>query len=136
MSAVPAEATPPVEPAIAARLRERFPQAAVTVALPRGEVTLEVPHGAWFESALALRDELGFDQLIDLCGVDYLSYGSDEWDTTVSSEGYSRGVEGKTTGRILWGEQPNGVALETDPRYAFGVRLISVKQIVSQSLSR
>ena len=29
----------------------------------------------------ARRAEFGFEQLIDLCGVDYLGYGSDEWDT-------------------------------------------------------
>ena len=40
----------------------------------------------------------------DLCGVDYLSYGSDEWDTDVSAEGFSRGVEGKGAGRFAWGE--------------------------------
>ncbi|GGZ58615.1 NADH-quinone oxidoreductase subunit C [Lysobacter xinjiangensis] len=124
MSAVPSEA---VEPAIAARLRERFPQAAVIVAQPRGEVTLEVGHESWFETARSLRDEFGFEQMIDLCGVDYLSYGSDEWDTTVSSEGYSRGVEGKSTPRIVWGEQPNGVELETDRRFAVVLHLLSVQ---------
>jgi len=38
-----------------------------------GELTIEVKdHRA---AALKLRDELGFEQLIDLCGVDYASYG-------------------------------------------------------------
>ncbi|HEY4581722.1 MAG TPA: NADH-quinone oxidoreductase subunit C [Lysobacter sp.] len=115
------------EPAIAARLRERFPQAAMIVAQPRGEVTLEVGHASWFETARSLRDEFGFEQLIDLCGVDYLSYGSDEWDTSVSNEGFSRGVEGKAGARIVWGEQPNGAELETDRRFAVVVHLLSVQ---------
>ena len=88
--------------AFIATLQARFPEAAVLVAEPRGEVTLEFPAAAWREAACALRDEFGFEQLVDLCGVDYMGYGSDEWDTTVSSEGYSRGVEGKSTGRLVW----------------------------------
>lgn len=35
-----------------------------------------------------------FDQLIDLCGVDYLHYGISEWDTdSVTETGFSRGRE-------------------------------------------
>ncbi len=79
--------------------------------MPRGEIALELPHDAWFDAAVQLRDEFGFEQLIDLCGVDYLSYGSDEWDTDVSSEGFSRGVEGKAMGRFVWGEQPSGAGI-------------------------
>ena len=43
-----------------------------------------------------LRDEaaFGFEQLVDVCGVDYLTYGEDEWVTeSASSSGFSRGVE-------------------------------------------
>jgi len=38
-----------------------------------GEITIEVKD--YKAAALTLRDELGFEQLIDLCGVDYSSYG-------------------------------------------------------------
>jgi NADH-quinone oxidoreductase subunit C len=96
-----------VAPDFAARLRERFDGAAVDVAMPRGEVTLEVPAGAWRATCLALRDEFGFEQLVDLSGVDYLGYGADEWDTEVSSEGFSRGVEGAGPGRFGWGQAPS-----------------------------
>jgi len=98
------------EPAatFAQRLRDRFPDASVTVAEPRGEVTLEVPVGQWLATCQALRDEFGFEQLTAVSGVDYMGYGSDEWDTEgVSSGGFSRGVEGKTTGRLAWGERPS-----------------------------
>lgn len=91
----------------AVRLRERFAGGAVDVAMPRGEVTLEVPAGAWRATCLALRDEFGFEQLVDLSGVDYLGYGADEWDTETSSEGFSRGVEGAGPGRFGWGEAPS-----------------------------
>jgi NADH-quinone oxidoreductase subunit C len=47
-----------------------------TVAL--GEVTIVVPAAEQLEVARTLRDhaDLRFEQLIDLCGVDYLEYGS------------------------------------------------------------
>jgi NADH-quinone oxidoreductase subunit C len=47
---------------------------------------------------MALRGEhdLGFDMLMDLCGVDYLTYGQDEWLTKeATDQGFSRGVERK-----------------------------------------
>ena len=87
----------------AVRLRARFGDADVAVALPRGEVTITTA-GDWLETCRALRDEFGFESLIDLCGVDYLGHGSDEWDTEVSSEGFSRGVEGRGPGRFKFGE--------------------------------
>ncbi len=42
-----------------------------------GELTLEVPAARYGEAASKLRDapELRFEQLIDLCGVDYSAYG-------------------------------------------------------------
>ena len=90
-----------------ARLRARFPEAAIEIAEPRGEVTIEVGATEWQDTCRALRDEFGFEQLMDLSGVDYLGYGTDEWDTDVSSEGFSRGVEGKGPGRFAWGQRPS-----------------------------
>jgi len=86
------------------RLRARFAGAEVSVAMPRGEVGMIVPATAMHEACRALRDEFGFESLVDLCGIDYLGYGSDEWDTGVSSEGFSRGVEGRGPGRFSFGE--------------------------------
>ena len=68
---------------------------------PRGEVThrgRRRPPGT--TAAARCATTFGFEQLIDVCGVDYLGYGSDEWDTDVSSEGFSRGVEGRGPGRF------------------------------------
>ena len=123
------------EPAatFAQRLRERFPAATVTVAEPRGEITLEATPADWLATCQALRDELGFEQLSDLCGIDYMGFGSDEWDTDdVSSSGFSRGVEGKGTGRFGWGEQPseqagNGIeaTLVPERRFAAVAQLMS-----------
>ena len=51
-----------------------------TVAL--GEITLEVKGADYYGVMQTLRDDptLGFDQLIDLCGVDYMTYGDGAWD--------------------------------------------------------
>jgi NADH-quinone oxidoreductase subunit C len=54
--------------------------AAVTTAL--GEVTVVVKAADYLSAMLTLRDhpELKFDQLLDLCGVDYSTYGEGTWD--------------------------------------------------------
>lgn len=48
------------------------------------------------EVCTVLRDEEGFEfeMLMDVCGVDYLGYGRDEWHTHETTEtGFSRGVD-------------------------------------------
>ncbi len=47
-----------------------------------GELTLTVAAADYIEAALILRDHpaLKFEQLVDLCGVDYSSYRDVEWD--------------------------------------------------------
>src|SRR5690606_24263499 len=121
--------------AFAARLHARFPQGFVEVALPRGEVGLVLGAGEWREGCRVLRDEFGFEVLIDLCGVDHLGYGTDEWDTNTSSEGFSRGVEGQGPGRFRYGEtpsqqldDPDGVGAIPLPenRFSVVVQLLSI----------
>lgn len=122
--------------AFADSLRARFAAADVTVAAPRGEVGIVFAPGAWHDGCRALRDEFGFEMLIDACGADYLGYGSDEWDTGVSSQGFSRGVSGQGAGRFGYGEatteqlpQPQGVGAIAVPRHRFAVvvQLLSVR---------
>ncbi len=50
--------------------------------LSRGELTLTVAAADHLEVALALRDHpsLAFEQLVDLCGVDYSAYRDQPWD--------------------------------------------------------
>jgi NADH-quinone oxidoreductase subunit C len=122
--------------AFAGRLRLRFPDGVVTVDHPHGETGMVLDAAAWLDACRALRDEFGFEQLIDLCGVDYLGYGSTEWDTDVSSEGFSRGVEGRGTGRLVYGQvlreqsdAPQG-SIDTpapERRFATVVQLLSVR---------
>jgi NADH-quinone oxidoreductase subunit C len=59
------------------------------------ELTFEVSAADVVAVCTALRDDpqWGFEQLIDLCGVDYLQYGRSEWNTeTATFRGFSRGV--------------------------------------------
>ncbi len=124
--------------AFAARLRARFPGAEVSVALPRGEVGMVVD-GDWHEACLALRDEFGFESLIDVCGVDYLGYGAGEWDTDTSSEGFSRGVEGRGPGRFMYGEQPSRQLPQPDGEGAIPLperRFAAVAQLLSVQHNR
>jgi NADH-quinone oxidoreductase subunit C len=41
----------------------------------RGELTVEISPENYISAALKLRDDCKFEQLMDLCGVDYASYG-------------------------------------------------------------
>ncbi|NCA70057.1 MAG: NADH-quinone oxidoreductase subunit C [Sphingobacteriia bacterium] len=61
-----------------------------------GEITLIVPSERLLDQALTLRDHprLRFEQLIDVCGVDYAAYGVSEWETDdASTLGFGRGVD-------------------------------------------
>jgi NADH-quinone oxidoreductase subunit C len=116
---------------LAERLRAQFPDALVDIAQPRGELTLDVAPDAWHATCRTLRDGFGFEQCMDICGVDYLGYGSGEWDTTdVSSEGFSRGVEGRGPGRFKWGEQPTDAKLPSNRRFAVVAHLLSIQNNV------
>jgi len=94
-----------------------------------GEVTIEVSP----EKALAvfekLRDDAGFkfDQLIDVCGVDYSEYGSVEWTTDASSAtGFSRGVEPATGARLRFGDDIEATN-SGRPRFASVYHFLSVE---------
>jgi len=81
------------EEALSAALADRFGDTLSPVASICGELTFEVDKADLIGVATALRDEDGlrFETLIDLCGVDYLSYGQDEWQTdSATSTGFSR----------------------------------------------
>ncbi|HIE78447.1 MAG TPA: NADH-quinone oxidoreductase subunit C [Candidatus Thioglobus sp.] len=54
------------------------------------EITLTVESSSIVETCLKLRDRFSFDILIDLCGVDYSTFGSSDWQGSASSTGFSR----------------------------------------------
>ncbi len=56
------------------------------------ELTLEIAPRNWLQAAYDLKD-FGFEQLVDLCGVDYLTYKTKNWETQgAENKGFSRGV--------------------------------------------
>ena len=86
-----------------------------------------VHHDDWLPFCRALKEDkqFSFEQLIDLCGMDYLTFGEDEWRTDdVSSTGFSRGINGKGPGRFAWEERVEG---EMKNRFAVIVQLLSIK---------
>jgi NADH-quinone oxidoreductase subunit C len=90
--------------------------------------TLETDVGSWLEVCRALRDEeqFAFDQLTDLCGVDYLGFGQSEWETDEASQtGFGRGVDALGPGRFDWASRPEAADLEQ--RFAVVVHLLSFR---------
>jgi NADH-quinone oxidoreductase subunit C len=57
------------------KLNDALLPAGFTPAERLGEITIEVPAADYLAAMRKLRDDLGFEQLIDLCGVDYSVYG-------------------------------------------------------------
>jgi NADH-quinone oxidoreductase subunit C len=61
----------------------------------RGEVTLTVPREQLLAvmKLLRTRTELAFEECIDVCGVDYATYGESEWVTSkAANAGFGRGA--------------------------------------------
>ena len=82
---------------LAARIDERLAGQVTRIESICSELTYEVDKANLVEPATTLRDEYGFQQLVDVCGVDYLTYGQDEWTTdSATGSGFSRGVERET----------------------------------------
>jgi NADH-quinone oxidoreductase subunit C len=113
---------------LAQRLSARFADKIAATHEWEGETIIDVLPENWLALARTLRDDADFhfEQLLDVAGVDYLSYGQVEWDTTdVTSTGFSRGVEGQSAGRFDWADRPRtGVGQR---RFAVVVQLTSIK---------
>ncbi len=112
---------------LAERLSARFGNL-LSISITRSDTTAEIAADDLVSVATALRDEpeFAFSELMDLCGVDYLGYGKDEWETdTAGGDGYSRGVEGQAQGRFDWKDRPRDVS--QDRRFAAVIHLLSMK---------
>lgn len=82
------------------------------------QITIEVPATDLLNVALTLREEpaFRFEMLMDLCGVDYLTYGISEWTTEDATETtFSRGVQ----------PQPSPITWDK-PRFAVVYQLLSL----------
>ena len=115
---------------LADALRVALGEQAEAVTLAVNEVTLEIAPENLIEVATRLRDDdsFAFEQLVDLCGVDYSQFGRDEWQTDEASRaGFSRGVEGgASSGRLRFGD-------ELDSSAAQGRRFAAVYHLISYS---
>jgi NADH-quinone oxidoreductase subunit C len=117
---------------LAAEISARFAGQVERVASRCGELTFELSAASLLAVCRALREETGwkFEQLIDLCGVDYLSYGQDEWNTeTATFRGFSRGRAAPAgPAADLAGQAGNGESVRNveHRRFAVVYHLLSV----------
>lgn len=103
---------------LADKIKKRFGESLLSCVEQFGETTIEISKDQVIEVCKALRDEppFRFEQLIDLCGVDYLTYGSTEWSTEqATDQGFSRGRSNSQNARHEWNK----------PRFAVVYHLIS-----------
>lgn len=77
------------------QVMERFSAWIAGTSVALSELTIEVKPEHILDICLALRDEADFDckLLVDICGMDYLQYGLDNWATeSTTATGFGRGV--------------------------------------------
>ena len=104
---------------LASRLTAHFADRLKALPTVADDVAFEVSRTDLLAVCGELRDDpqFGFEQLMDLAGVDFLDYGRDEWNTTASTAtGFSRGVN-----RIQ-----EKVSAQQDRRFAVTYQLLSV----------
>ena len=115
---------------LADALRAEFGDKLIAVVLEQNEVTAEVAVDQLVEVATALRDNDGFrfEQLLDVCGVDYSQYGRAEWQTdSASRAGFSRGVDDAASmGRLQFGDELESMSTQ-------GRRFAAVYHLISYS---
>jgi NADH-quinone oxidoreductase subunit C len=100
---------------MAARVAARLPELARRECA-MGALLYDVPADALIAAGTALRDELGFEMLVDLAGVDYSEFGEAEWRTTsATSTGFGRAVNRAGQGPVHEG-----------PRFAAVYQLLSI----------
>jgi NADH-quinone oxidoreductase subunit C len=90
----PKELTPKYA-ALAAAVEAKLASQLQRLPTSTGELGYQVAPANLLEACVTLRDTAGleFEMLMDVCGVDYLVYGLDEWQTnSASGTGFSRGT--------------------------------------------
>lgn len=101
------------------QMKERFADWIEGTTVAFGEVTVEVLPDHLLDMCKVLHEDpaFRFDMLIDVCGVDYLSYGVDDWQThTATTSGFSRGVT----------SEPIRVEARRPTRFAVVYHLLSI----------
>lgn len=93
---------------LADALQASFADRLDSVSVAYNEVSIEVAVDNLVAVATELRDDpnFQFQQLVDVCGVDYSQFGRDEWLTEdASRSGFSRGVAEASSGRLQFGDE-------------------------------
>jgi NADH-quinone oxidoreductase subunit C len=111
--------------ALVDRLTQQFPEA-LACSEKFSEITLIVPAENVRAVCKTLRDnsDFAFEELIDICGVDYLAYGNVEWEThSASGAGFSRGVNATSDGTPSKEQIEN---FDNSNRFAVVYHLLSV----------
>lgn len=101
-------------------LRQRFGKALTDAHVACGQAVIELKPDQLLFVCRSLKDEAeySFEQLIDLCGVDYSVFGKADWETqSSSSTGFSRGVS-----KDIYDDEA-----EVRPRFAVVYHLLSIK---------
>jgi len=105
--------------ALARKVDAQLPGRARRVSARPQELAYECDAAALLQVCGALRDapDLKFEMLMDLCGVDYLHYGRDDWQTqSATHSGFSRA-------RVARADQPDA---DEAGRFAVVYNLLSV----------
>ena len=118
---------------LADALRAAFGERVDSVVVEFNEVTLEVAAENLLAIATELRDDsqFQFQQLLDVCGVDYSQFGRDEWITEDASRaGFSRGVTAAaSSGRLQFGDELESLTPQ-------GRRFAAVYHLISYAHNR
>jgi NADH-quinone oxidoreductase subunit C len=103
------------------KLNERFADVLLSCRLQQEQITIEVAAEHLLPLCHILRDDpdFAFDMLMDVCGVDYSTYGIAQWQTSSSTAtGFERGVESAS--------EQNGSTWKK-PRFAAVYHLLSLQ---------
>lgn len=98
-------------------IKQQFPSAVLDSKIASDQATIELLPENILVVCQALKDDYGFEQLVDLCGVDYSAFGKADWETqSASSTGFSRGVS-----------ETEATATDSDGGFAVVYHLLSVQ---------
>lgn len=117
---------------LADALRAAFGERVDSVVVEFNEITVEVAAENLVAIATELRDDsqFQFQQLLDVCGVDYSQFGRDEWLTEdASRSGFSRGVAAASAGRLQFGDELESLTPQ-------GRRFAAVYHLISYAHNR
>ena len=101
-------------------LKQRFGDTLLDTQVAVGQAVIELTPDHLLEICQLLKDdeEFSFEQLVDLCGVDYSAFGQADWETnSTTNTGFSRGVS-----KGVFGEEA-----EEKTRFAVVYHLLSIK---------